>query len=105
MRSADRFCRLPVGGGGAFLLRTETELILKSRRVVPARLLEAGFTFRFPEWAEAARDLASRWRAKRRATRRPRARLRIRARVRSAAECGVPIGSAGCQWAGAARDL
>jgi uncharacterized protein len=47
---------------GAFLLRTETELILKSRRVVPGRLLKAGFTFQFPEWAEAARDLASRWR-------------------------------------------
>jgi len=33
---------------GAFLLRTETELILKSRKVVPQRLLENGFTFRFP---------------------------------------------------------
>jgi uncharacterized protein (TIGR01777 family) len=33
---------------GAFLLRTETELILKSRKVVPQRLLESGFTFRFP---------------------------------------------------------
>lgn len=30
---------------GAFFLRTETELILKSRRVVPGRLLEAGFCF------------------------------------------------------------
>jgi hypothetical protein len=42
---------------GAFFLRTETELILKSRRVVPRRLLEAGFTFEFPEWPEAARNL------------------------------------------------
>jgi uncharacterized protein (TIGR01777 family) len=47
---------------GAVFLRTETELILKSRRVVPARLLEAGFEFRFPAWAEASRDLVSRWR-------------------------------------------
>jgi uncharacterized protein (TIGR01777 family) len=47
---------------GAVVLRTETELVLKSRRVVPARLLEAGFEFRFPAWAEASRDLVSRWR-------------------------------------------
>ena len=47
---------------GAIFLRTETELILKSRRVVPARLLEAGFAFRFPSFGEAARDLVSRWR-------------------------------------------
>jgi uncharacterized protein (TIGR01777 family) len=47
---------------GAFFLRTETELILKSRRVVPQRLAEAGFTFEFPEWPAAARDLVSRWR-------------------------------------------
>jgi uncharacterized protein (TIGR01777 family) len=46
---------------GAVLLRTETELILKSRRVVPRRLLEAGFEFRFPAWGEAARDLYSGW--------------------------------------------
>jgi uncharacterized protein (TIGR01777 family) len=47
---------------GAAFLRTETELILKSRRVVPSRLLEAGFIFRFPEWREAAPDLLTRWR-------------------------------------------
>jgi uncharacterized protein len=47
---------------GAFLLRSETELILKSRRVVPTRLLESGFTFQFPTWDEAARDLCTRWR-------------------------------------------
>lgn len=47
---------------GAFLMRSETELILKSRRVVPARLLEAGFEFEFPEWKDAARDLCERWR-------------------------------------------
>ncbi|HEX2570937.1 MAG TPA: TIGR01777 family oxidoreductase [Polyangia bacterium] len=42
---------------GAFVLRTDTELVLKSRRVVPARLLEAGFEFLFPTWPEAAADL------------------------------------------------
>ena len=47
---------------GAFLLRTETELILKSRRVVPGRLIENGFVFQFPTWTEAARDLCARWR-------------------------------------------
>ncbi|MEP6717099.1 MAG: TIGR01777 family oxidoreductase [Terriglobia bacterium] len=50
---------------GALLLRTETELILKSRRVMPRRLLDAGFRFEFPEWPEAARDLVKRWRAAR----------------------------------------
>lgn len=47
---------------GAFLLRTETELILKSRRVVPGRLLESGFVFQFSTWQDAARDLCTRWR-------------------------------------------
>src|SRR5262245_23807617 len=42
---------------GAFLIRTETELILKSRRVTPGRLSASGFEFDFPKWAEAARDL------------------------------------------------
>jgi uncharacterized protein (TIGR01777 family) len=48
---------------GAFFLRTETELILKSRRVVPRRLLEAGFEFQFPDWSGAAADLVKRRRA------------------------------------------
>jgi uncharacterized protein len=47
---------------GAFVLRSETELMLKSRRVVPTRLLESGFTFQFPTWPDAARDLCARWR-------------------------------------------
>lgn len=47
---------------GARFLKTETELILKSRRVVPERLLEAGFVFEHPTWPEATRDLCSRWR-------------------------------------------
>ena len=46
---------------GAAFLRTETELILKSRQVVPGRLLERGFLFEFPEWPRAARDLVQRW--------------------------------------------
>jgi uncharacterized protein (TIGR01777 family) len=45
---------------GAFLAQSESELILKSRRVVPTRLLESGFTFQFPNWPEAARDLCQR---------------------------------------------
>lgn len=44
---------------GAWLLRTEPELVLKSRRVVPKRLLEQGFVFEFPGWPEAARDLCA----------------------------------------------
>jgi uncharacterized protein (TIGR01777 family) len=42
---------------GAFLLRTETELILKSRKVVPQRLLDLGFRFRFPTCERAVADL------------------------------------------------
>lgn len=49
---------------GAFLMRTETELVLKSRRVVPARLLEAGFEFSYPDWTAAAAELVGRWRAR-----------------------------------------
>ena len=44
---------------GARLLGTDSELVLKSRRVVPGRLAEAGFEFRYPRWDEAARALAS----------------------------------------------
>lgn len=47
---------------GAVLMRTETELILKSRRVVPGRLLERGFAFRYRKWEGAARDLMGLWR-------------------------------------------
>ena len=39
---------------GAFFMRTETELLLKSRRVVPGTLLESGFEFNHPTWPEAA---------------------------------------------------
>lgn len=47
---------------GAIFLKTETELILKSRRVVPGKLLESGFEFQFPHWPEAVDDLCRRWR-------------------------------------------
>jgi NAD dependent epimerase/dehydratase family enzyme len=46
---------------GAFFLRTDTELTFKSRRVVPGRLLAAGFGFERPDWPAAARDLVTRW--------------------------------------------
>ena len=47
---------------GAWLMRTESELVLKSRRVVPTRLLDSGFAFDSPDWAGAAADLCRRWR-------------------------------------------
>jgi uncharacterized protein (TIGR01777 family) len=47
---------------GTFFMRTESELVLKSRQVVPGRLLGAGFEFEFPEWRIACRDLVARWR-------------------------------------------
>lgn len=47
---------------GAFFMRTETELVLKSRRVAPRRLQDSGFAFEFELWEHAARDLCRRWR-------------------------------------------
>lgn len=52
---------------GAVFLQTETELILKSRRVVPGRLLDAGFEFTFARWEHAAEALCRQWRDARRA--------------------------------------
>ncbi len=46
---------------GCFLMKTESELVLKSRRVIPTRLLEAGFEFQFPIWESACQDLAARF--------------------------------------------
>lgn len=71
MRALRRACGQPFGlpapawaiEAAAVFLRTESELVLKSRRVVPGRLTEAGFTFQFPLWPEAARDLVERSRA------------------------------------------
>lgn len=50
---------------GAFALRSDTELLLKSRRVVPGRLLAEGFGFEYAGWPEAARDLVRRRRGDR----------------------------------------
>jgi uncharacterized protein (TIGR01777 family) len=69
MKILRRACGAPIGlpatkwmlEVGAFFIRTETELILKSRRVVPRRLLESGFEFQFPRWREAAEDLCQRY--------------------------------------------
>lgn len=47
---------------GAVLMRTEPELILKSRRVIPKKLLDADFEFHFPNWRGACQDLICRWR-------------------------------------------
>ncbi len=48
---------------GALFMRTDTELLLKSRQVVPTRLQKAGFQFQFPEWPAAAADLVRKERA------------------------------------------
>lgn len=47
---------------GTRILRSETELVLKSRRVVPGKLLDEGFSFKFPDWTTAARNLCGQWR-------------------------------------------
>lgn len=68
MRLIRQACRIPFGIPatrcmlqiGAMLMRTETELIIKSRRVIPKRLLDAGFEFQFPNLAAAVADLESR---------------------------------------------
>ncbi len=68
MRALRAACGVPFGlpatrwmaSLGAFALRSDTELLLKSRRVVPGRLLDAGFEFAHPSWPEAARQLAVR---------------------------------------------
>ena len=49
---------------GALAMRTDTELLLKSRRVVPGLLTAAGFEFRHSTWPEAARDLVQRARGR-----------------------------------------
>ena len=70
IQDADNVARMAASGseavGGtpaalAALLKTETELVLKSRRVAPGRLLNDGFAFQFPNWDEAGRDLCTRW--------------------------------------------
>jgi len=65
MRALRRAMGMPFGLSGtswmmeiaALVHGTESELILKSRRVIPTRLVESGFMFKFPKWADAATDL------------------------------------------------
>lgn len=67
MRAFRQACGQPIGLPatewmlelGAFFLRTETELLLKSRRVVPRHLLESGFQFNFSDWPTAVNDLVN----------------------------------------------
>lgn len=71
MHALRRAARVPIGlpatawmaAIGAFLLRSDTELLLKSRRVSPSRLASLGFRFRWPEWPAAAADLVEKRRA------------------------------------------
>jgi NAD dependent epimerase/dehydratase family enzyme len=42
---------------GSAAIRTETELVLKSRWVLPERLLEAGYEFRHPDLEQAVREI------------------------------------------------
>jgi uncharacterized protein (TIGR01777 family) len=44
---------------GAVMIGTETELILKSRRVVPTKLIQQGFVFTYPEINSALKNLFS----------------------------------------------
>ncbi len=68
MSTLRQVCGLPFGlpaaswmlEFGAFFLRTETELVIKSRRVIPRRLLESGFEFRFPTIRQAFENLCAR---------------------------------------------
>jgi uncharacterized protein (TIGR01777 family) len=65
MKVLRQVCHMPVGlpaanwmlEVGAFFLRTETELIIKSRRVIPNRLIESGFRFQVPTIEEAFKTL------------------------------------------------
>ena len=44
---------------GTRVMSTESELVLKSRRVIPSVLLQNGFEFDFPKWEKAAASLAA----------------------------------------------
>lgn len=73
MRELRAACGMPFGlpapeavlGIGAFMMGTETELALKSRRVISSKLAASGFTFDFPTWDLAAKELCARVRRKR----------------------------------------
>lgn len=65
MRALRRVLKIPFGipmpkwmlEMGAMVIRTETELILKSRRVVPKKLIEEGYKFQFPNLETALSNL------------------------------------------------
>ena len=66
MRQLRRAVGMPIGLptpawmvrlGAALVLKTDPELALYGRYVVPRRLLDEGFEFRFPQLADALRDL------------------------------------------------
>ena len=65
MTTIRKVCRAPFGLPasrwmleiGAFFLRTETELLIKSRHVVPGKLLADGFVFRHPRLLPAIEHL------------------------------------------------
>jgi NAD dependent epimerase/dehydratase family enzyme len=44
---------------GAVVLGTETELLLKSRRVVPTKLINSGFAFRYPALRPALEQITA----------------------------------------------
>lgn len=68
MRIIRRACGVPFGlpatrkmlEVAAFIHRTEAELIIKSRRVIPGRLLASGFQFSFPHMGDAVREIEGR---------------------------------------------
>ncbi|CAN5338961.1 TIGR01777 family oxidoreductase [soil metagenome] len=67
MRTLRRVLRVPVGVPmprwmlelGSIAIRTETELVLKSRWVVPERLIDAGYRFEYPDLEPALRQIVS----------------------------------------------
>jgi uncharacterized protein len=65
LKTLRQICKQPIGLPatrwmleiGAWCMGTETELILKSRRVVPQKLLDAGFKFQFTYMKDALEDI------------------------------------------------
>jgi uncharacterized protein (TIGR01777 family) len=75
---------------GAWVLRTETELVIKSRRVVPGRLLAEGFEFEHPQVESAIRELAGLCDTQRRRVRRLQKRPDVCVRVADCRQCRSP---------------